>query len=106
MALPEQDKQIPAWSAPENGAAGRWLRAELGSGAAALLGIAFFGLVAVASAAFGTPWIMIGIGGVGLGILRSYRRSGPALRHALWVASFFLLVAGLVVLPFLLISRL
>ncbi len=106
MALPEHDKQVPAWSAPENGSAARWLRAELGSGAAALLGIAFFGFVAVASAAFATPWAMIGIGGIGLGLLRRYRRSGPALRHALWVASFFLLAAGLLVLSLLLIARL
>lgn len=105
MSAPERQNPVPAWSVPERGSSARWLKAELSAGAAALLGVAFLGLVMTVSAALRSPWPMVAVGGIGTGLLWRNRRSGRALRHALWIASLFLLIAGLFVLPFVLLAR-
>lgn len=96
----EPRKPVPAWSIPGPGSTGRWLGSELIAGALALVAIVLFGVVLVVSAALASPWPMVGIGAVGTSLLVRHRSSGRAFLHALWVASLFLLLLGLVVLAF------
>lgn len=91
----QRRKPVPAWSTPERGTFASWLGAEARAGLAGFIGIAALGVVLVVSAAVRSPWPAVGVGALGTGALWADRASGRAVRHALWVASVFLLLLGL-----------
>lgn len=95
---------VSAWDAPPAGGFAAWMHAQLRNGLAALGAIGVLALVLLLASIAQHIWPVLVVGAAGAAGLLRHRRRGVWL-HALWVASVFLLLGGLVWLLFWLAPR-
>ncbi|MBK8481481.1 MAG: hypothetical protein IPL40_09945 [Proteobacteria bacterium] len=99
MKQKKQREPASAWDLPARDCFGGWMGTQVRNGLAALAGFGALAVVLLAAAIVRSAWPLLVAGSAGLLGLRGYRRHGVWL-HALWVASLFLMIGGLVWLLF------